>query len=181
MGDKIWYDDATNDPRREFIRREMVNGAQGFIAEDLDLVLRVYGERFGTDYLGKFRLVELKSYTGTFNASQQKTLGLMDKMLKESPESFRYQGFYIVYSETIDWKIRKDIEDFDSFEEYEIYEKARIDEQITVNGWDLTKEQFLKWMKWELEIPSVSPFNQIPFKTWNWHNGPFLEGSNLES
>ena len=160
MGDKIWYDDATNDPRREFIRREMVNGDQGFVAEDLDLVLRVYGEEFGTDYLGKFRLVELKSYTGTFNSSQQKTLGVMDRMLKESPESFRYHGFYIVYSQTEKWK------ELDS---------------ITVNGWDLTKEQFLRWMKWELEIPSVSPFNQVPEKTWNWHKGPFLEGSNLES
>lgn len=160
MSNKIWYDESTKDHRREYIRREMVDGDKGFIAEDLDLILRVYGDDFQTDYLGKFRMVELKFHEGTFNSSQQKTLGIMDRMLKQSPESFRYGGFFMVYTETENWN------DLDVF---------------TVNGWDLTKDQFNRWLEWKLEIPSLSPFNQIPLNTWKWHKGPFCEGSNLES
>jgi hypothetical protein len=161
MAEPKWRgDEADLCPRRQYIRDNCPEGEQGFVAEDVDLLLRYFGPR-GIDPWGKMKLIEFKVANGVFMTAQQRTFGLLDRILKTSCEAERYLGFYLVYTETELW------DDLDVF---------------TVNGWDLTKQQFNSWLKNELHIDPIDPYgNVVQSKVWNWHNGPFLEGSNLES
>ena len=148
------------DPRRKYIRKNCPEGEKGFVAEDLDLVLRRFDFN-GPDREGRFRLVELKVAYGVFKTSQQRTFGLLDKVLKNSNELGKYAGFYIVYSETEFW------DELDQF---------------TVNGWDLTKGQFNEWLNWNLDIEPINPNgNIVRTEIYKWHRGPLMEGSSFES
>jgi hypothetical protein len=88
-------------PLRNLIRAEFPNGSFGLVAEDLDLVLRAHGPRKQTDFDGRIRLVETKWNPNTDTPVQLKggqlyTFRLIDRMLRETTDRHRYQGFYII-------------------------------------------------------------------------------------
>jgi len=90
-------------PFRDWIRREMPNGADGFVAEDLDLVVRHYGAGFELDSNGRFMLCEIKIDRGIFNKAQQKTFSLIHGLLREAdPFCERYIGFFRIHT-TVEW------------------------------------------------------------------------------
>lgn len=137
------------DPRREFIRRHLPSGSNGFIAEDLDLVLRTYGSNFHQDADGCLMLVELKTGIGTFGVSKRKTLGLFDDICRRSEMVARYRGFYVVYSPTNDWETET---------------------TFRVNGHTLDQNEFIGWMLGIIHVDPVRPC-AVPSNIANWHVG----------
>lgn len=135
------------DNRREYIRDNMPKGGNGFIADDVDLVLRYWGPEHQTDGIGRIRIVELKVANGVFGYSEKLTLGLLDKMCKTSSQSDRYEGFFLIYSKSEEWQ------DIDT---------------ITVNGWDLTREQFDEWAMNKRHIDPMEP-QYVPKEVSKWH------------
>lgn len=91
-------------PFREWIRENLPHGRSGVVVEDLDLVIRLYGEHHGTDATGKFMLIELKFGNATPGYAQERTFGLMDSLLRQAdPERRRYLGYFIVNYDNTDW------------------------------------------------------------------------------
>jgi len=91
-------------PSRDWIRKNMPSGDAGFVAEDLDLILRVYGNSFHTDNTGKFMLVEQKFGNSWIQHAQRMTFGLLDRLLRQAdPEGARYAGFFILQFSDDDW------------------------------------------------------------------------------
>lgn len=90
---------APPDPLRELIRgnlqhHPMPSANDGFVVEDLDLVLRWQGERYGLDEHGRFRLCEVKQPGQDLSNGQAWTfLQVLDPILWHSD---RYDGFFIV-------------------------------------------------------------------------------------
>jgi len=80
-------------------------------------------------------LIELKYGHTKLNIAQQRTFGLVDKLLKTSSENERYLGFYLV---------QYPHEDPDKCE------------YVIVNGVKLTLEEFKAFLKFELQVPSYS-------------------------
>lgn len=88
-------------PIRRLMRQRMPRGSQGYVPEDLDIVLRVFGPRFRSDAKGKIRLIETKwnpvaDCPVTLKGGQDRTFRLVDEMLSASSLADRYEGFYIV-------------------------------------------------------------------------------------
>ncbi len=85
-------------PIREYLRRDpFLNGGQGFVLEDVDLVVRHYGANYGTDAKGKFMLIEMKHPGSFMGTAQYKTFGLIDELCRKSdPDRLRYIGFYVL-------------------------------------------------------------------------------------
>jgi hypothetical protein len=147
MSDARWRGEATLlDPKREFIRNHMPSGRQGFVVEDLDLILRHFGRNYELDSKGRLSLIEIKVGVGTFGASKAYTLGLLDQMCRSSEMAERYRGFYLVYTETDDW------------------ENAQT---VSVNGYHLSIADFKQWMNGNLEIEAVKP-TDVPVKVRDW-------------
>ena len=93
-------------PHREWIRKQLPPGRDGVVVEDLDLVLRVYGERFNTDATGKFMFVELKYGSALPGIAQKKTFGLIDDLLKKAdPEGIRYKGYWVLQYTNENWDV----------------------------------------------------------------------------
>lgn len=81
-------------PWREWIRRTMPGGVEGFVFEDLDLVVRRFGR---DDPLGRFMFVEMKYGTASLDTAQQWTFGLIDWLLRRAdPKRIRYIGYYLL-------------------------------------------------------------------------------------
>ena len=81
-------------PWREWIRREMPPGSRGWVAEDLDLVVRRFRR---DDPLGMFMFVEIKYATVSLDKAQQWTFGLIDGLLRRAdPRGTRYVGYYLL-------------------------------------------------------------------------------------
>ncbi|HFB06890.1 MAG TPA: hypothetical protein ENJ92_00435 [Chloroflexi bacterium] len=90
---------------RDWLRVHQPEGNKGYVVEDLDLVLRVYGKRYDTDAVGKFILVELKYGNAWIGYAQQKTFGLIDSVLRKGdPTGERYLGYYVVQYDDEDWE-----------------------------------------------------------------------------
>ena len=94
-------------PHRDYLRgAQFPDGRDGFVVEDLDLVLRVFGPRFRTDADGKFRLVEMKFGSAHLGASKERTFGMIDRLLRGAdPAMIRYRGFYLVNYTHRDWSL----------------------------------------------------------------------------
>lgn len=89
---------------RKWIRDNLPSGPEGFIAEDLDLVVRVFGARHGTDAVGKFRLLELKHGNSQPNHAQKRLYGLIDSLLRKAdPKGERYVGYNVLNYSDDDW------------------------------------------------------------------------------
>lgn len=114
---------------RDFIRKHVPPGREGYVAEDLDLVMRCYA---AGDPIGKFMLVEFKYDKFGLDHSQRRTFGLIDGLLKKAdPERRRYRGYYLLqYPE----------QDFNKCD------------HVNVNGRLLTKNELVKFLKFELDV-----------------------------
>jgi len=67
---------------------------EGYVLENLDMILRIYEPN--TSDLGRFKLLEFKHANTSLRKGQIFTFSLIDKMLRTSKESNRYEGFYLV-------------------------------------------------------------------------------------
>jgi hypothetical protein len=110
---------------RELLRgrkyRQMPSGPEGFVVEDLDLVLRWYGPTFGLDSIGRMRLCEVKRWGTRLKTAQNYTWG----MLAERLEGWdRFDGLYVI--ETFD-------DDHDE------------DTTYRIDGIELSSSEFLNW------------------------------------
>ena len=76
------------------------SGPRGFVVEDLDLILRWYGQHFGLDNIGRLRLVEVKyrpDLSVSIGRAQAMTFRMLDLMVSHPT---RYDGFHIVAHDT---------------------------------------------------------------------------------
>jgi hypothetical protein len=147
MSDARWRGQATLiDPKREFIRKHLPSGRQGFVVEDLDLILRHFGHNYQLDSQGRISLIEIKVGIGTFGPSKAYTFGLLDQMCRSSTMADRYRGFYLIYTETDDW------------------DNAPV---MFVNGHHLAADEFKHWLNGDIEIEPIEP-TQVPANVKDW-------------
>ncbi len=78
---------------REYMGKTLPKGKEGCVIEDIDIVFRFYGERYGLDDEGRFWIFEMKYGDKDMDKAQYRTFGLIDKELRESK---RYGGFYLI-------------------------------------------------------------------------------------
>jgi len=89
---------------RDWIRKHLPSGSAGCVVEDLDLVMRVYGKRYGTDSVGKFMFVELKFGDATLGRAQINTFRMIDDTCRKGdPECTRYMGYFLLQYSDEDW------------------------------------------------------------------------------
>lgn len=88
---------------REWIRDKCPTGSSGFVAEDLDLVVRTYGYGYGTDTLGQIMLCELKFCSCTLGRAQRMTFKLLDTLCRGNDPENRYKGYFLVQYPDEDW------------------------------------------------------------------------------
>jgi len=111
-------------PFRDWLRKNKPPGPHGYVVEDLDLVIRVFGKDFHTDAIGKFILVELKFGAAWIGHAQERVFSLVNSLLRTAdPERKRYLGYYIVQYNNEDW------------------DKA----DFRINGRNVTREEFDKF------------------------------------
>lgn len=122
---------------RDLIRgrkhRLMPDGPAGFVAEDLDLVLRWFGPTSlypNLDATGRVRLVELKRRGGRLETSKAMTFGMLHRRLCGWD---RYDGWYLVHHSD------------DNHDENTTY---------WVNGVAMSCNKFLDWVQ--------EPFSPVP-------------------
>jgi hypothetical protein len=94
----------TEKPIRDHMRRRFPSGADGFVPEDIDLIIRRYGVRYHLDAEGVLRLLEMKWRPGFNGAAvlglaQHRTFSLLDEMCSSSAIADRYEGFFVVTHE----------------------------------------------------------------------------------
>lgn len=93
---------------REYIRAALpgFGNGNGFVALDLDLIVRTYGVEYNTDQSGKFCLIELKYGTAQMTRGQENTFSLITKLLRQAdPKKERFLGFYLVQYSDQNWEI----------------------------------------------------------------------------
>ena len=86
---------------RNLIRTWFPDGRSGYVAMDMDLVVRVFGHQYDSDSDGRFRFIETKwspetDKPTTLGPAQLKTFGLIDRMCRTSEMADRYDGFYVI-------------------------------------------------------------------------------------
>ena len=123
---------------RELLRgnsfRVMPSGREGFVVEDLDLVLRWYGPNFGLDEYGRLRLVEVKRWDFGFDNAQLWTFG---PLAAELADWDRFDGLHLVqYSDS----------DHDADTRYRI--------GVGSCRTELSADEFLDWC--------LQPYSEIP-------------------
>ena len=93
---------------REYIRNHPQSPLprDGYVVEDLDMLIRGFGPRFQTDDLGKFVEIELKFGRKWLTYGQLKTFGLRDRLMRQGdPAGKHYLGFYVINYSDDDWKV----------------------------------------------------------------------------
>lgn len=90
-------------PFREWLRMNMPTAHDGFVVEDLDLVIRWYGVNgFGAE--GAFMFLELKFWNYDIGIAQKKTFGMIDRLLRiADPKKEKYKGFFVVQYSDENW------------------------------------------------------------------------------
>ena len=84
---------------RDWLRENMPIGRDGFVAEDLDLIVLRFGKLENRPHNkdGKFMLIEVKQCGKTIDYPQKRTFGLIDRLLRLSdPDKDYYIGFYVI-------------------------------------------------------------------------------------
>lgn len=110
---------------------KMPHGPQGFVAEDLDLVVRWFGPDFNLDSIGRLRLVEMKRSPFYLDTAQVRTFGPLAERL-EGWE--RFDGFYVVQTSN---------------------EQHDAETIYTIDGLDLSSAEFRQWL-----LTPVSPIER---------------------
>lgn len=88
------------------IRNSCPAGRDGYVANDVDFVIRLFGPNYNTDADGKFMLTEFKHYPSGLTVSQKKLFTMMDRALRAGDcQDFgcQYMGFYLVQFEVDCW------------------------------------------------------------------------------
>lgn len=151
-------------PLRETIRQYCPAGTDGFVAEDLDLVVRWHGYR-NTNYgqllddQGRFRFVEVKHGTAPLAPAQKITFRAIAQQLGLSSD--RFDGYFLVQ---FDHQNVTPAEGNEASEQCPTCGNHNLsgyvlspDSRITVTGsetHELSRDEFLEWLK--------QPFSQIP-------------------
>ena len=118
-------------PWREWIREELPAPKEGFVVEDLDLIVLQFGPLIGRKYSddGKFMLIEIKYEKFDIDYAQRRLFELIHRLLRKAdPDKHYYIGFYI-----ITWSDKGD---------------------ICINGKKISKEQLKQFLMGEIDIPS---------------------------
>lgn len=125
-------------PHRDWLRENQPEGTEGYVVEDLDLLLRCYGSAYGTDGRGRFMFCELKYYPHTIGYAQRKTFGLVDGLLRKAdPNQKRYLGYYQVQYDNDDWS----------------------QSRFWVNGQELDTEDFLRFTGFDDDLlEEIQPY-----------------------
>lgn len=123
-------------PHREWIRKNLPCGALGYVVEDLDLVVRAYGNKYATDKTGYFMFVELKFGNGCLGTAQRMTFRLIhDTCRGGDPDGKRYQGYYLVQYDNEDWDIAN----------------------FKINHIGITRDSFIRFMNFE-KLPGIQSY-----------------------
>ena len=124
-------------PFREYIRQNCPGPGEGYVVEDLDLILKIYGSKWNTDKMGRFMLIELKFDDAWINYAQQETFRSIHHLLRKAdPEAKRYLGYFVIQYSDEDW------------------EQA----DFRINRKAVTREQFLSFLHFNFDgliIPDV--------------------------
>lgn len=123
-------------PVRDFIREVMPNAKEGYVVEDLDMVIRIYGEKFGVDDIGRFMLVEQKWIPTWLTGGQENTFGLIHRLLRMAdPRRERYWGYFVL-------RMNND--------------NPRNASLIDLNRCPITPDELLRWLAFEnIGVPSL--------------------------
>lgn len=82
----------------------MPSGDKGYVVEDLDLVIRLFGSSYRLDSKGAFALIELKFNQADLEFAQKKTFGLIDEVARlGDPQRKRYLGYFLIQYSNEDW------------------------------------------------------------------------------
>jgi hypothetical protein len=122
---------------REFLRRFAPNGSEGFVVEDLDLMVRTYGPNYYLDSSGRFVWLEVKFGMSTeLGVAQVNTFKLPDELMRRGdPEGHRYRGFYILrYQNEAEWTVN---------------------DEVSVNKTRMKASEFVHWL--EHDVPFIRP------------------------
>ena len=132
-------DEFQVDPMREYLRGSLPSGPQGCVLEDLDLCLRLFGPKFGSDAEGRFILVEVKYSQTSLGASKERTFGLLDSMLQTANpfHDRRYGGFYVL-------RHRRSMT--------ETWEPT---DEVSINGQVMSVDKLCKWL--QSDWSSIAP------------------------
>jgi hypothetical protein len=91
-------------PFRDWLRKYLPSGDQGFVVEDLDLVIRLFGSAYRLDSKGAFALIELKYMRTDIGKAQRMTFGLIDEVARlGDPQRKRYLGYFLIQYTDEDW------------------------------------------------------------------------------
>lgn len=82
----------------------MPDARDGFVALDLDLLVRWYGPNYGTDATGRLALVEIKHRNADLGNGSKSTLRLLDAMLRRGDTERRYLGLYLLREYAPGWR-----------------------------------------------------------------------------
>lgn len=85
------------DEWRELHRQHIPDSSEGYVFEDVDLVVRQYGAKRDLDDKGIFCLCEFKTYyRNRLAGAQYTTFKLLDNLLRQGDKEGRYLGFFLV-------------------------------------------------------------------------------------
>jgi hypothetical protein len=100
-GKPIWYEGdhgEQRDPFRDWIRTNCPTGSEGFVCENLDIVINCYGKLIGRGKNddGRIKLIE-KKINSEMKYAQKRTFELIDSLIKKAdPMRKNYRGLYTV-------------------------------------------------------------------------------------
>ncbi len=120
---------------REWIRRNIESGREGFVFEDIDHVPWLVARRFWrvSDPIGRFLVIEKKLGDAGMDPAQIRTFGLWDHLTRRGePLRKRYMGWYLLnHPHENPWECT----------------------HVTINGKRLTMDEFKLFLKFELDLP----------------------------
>lgn len=166
-------------PERTWLRYYMPEPKDGFVAEDGDLILDLFGSLIGREYDadGRLMLIQVKYNTAQMGYAQKRVYQLMHRLMRTAdPEKQHYRGCYLVhwYSKevTLDgrtFNLSND-SDIQELEEYFQYDPDSVDRaqwwidhekkqigRVRINNQrrPLTLDEFRLFLLGEQDIPSL--------------------------
>jgi hypothetical protein len=100
MSDHVFRNDDHADGTRrvrDIMRSRMPNARDGYVALDLDGILRWYGPTYGLDADGMVALLEVKHGDAELIPGQRRTFALLDRWLRRGADPGRYRGWYLLH------------------------------------------------------------------------------------